>query len=176
MCAPSSAVPCSVFCTSVLHLASIRCTAAAGCVCVCTPSSSRPVTRHSVYQFLGYRMIRLPIVATRPRPHVPYTATHMIPPTLPHSSTSGSTTCMQMSGCSALCRHPFSRVLAKNVYNEYIGDKQHIHMNSTRWLSLTEFVKYLGKEGAVWAAIKQYQLPMSSCSCRFVCAVCFLQV
>uniref|UniRef100_A0A7S0WIK2 C2H2-type domain-containing protein n=1 Tax=Chlamydomonas leiostraca TaxID=1034604 RepID=A0A7S0WIK2_9CHLO len=43
--------------------------------------------------------------------------------------------------------HPFSRVLAKNVYNEYINDKHHVHMNSTRWLTLTEFVKYLGREG-----------------------------
>jgi DNA/RNA-binding protein KIN17 len=38
-------------------------------------------------------------------------------------------------------------VLAKNVYNEYINDRTHIHMNSTRWLTLTEFVKYLGREG-----------------------------
>ncbi|GFR52671.1 hypothetical protein Agub_g15295 [Astrephomene gubernaculifera] len=43
--------------------------------------------------------------------------------------------------------HPFSRVLAKNVYNEYITDRHHVHMNSTRWLTLTEFVKYLGKSG-----------------------------
>ncbi|KXZ52610.1 hypothetical protein GPECTOR_9g655 [Gonium pectorale] len=43
--------------------------------------------------------------------------------------------------------HPFSRVLAKNVYNEYITDRHHVHMNSTRWLTLTEFVKYLGRTG-----------------------------
>eukprot|EP00198_Chlamydomonas_reinhardtii_P008872 XP_001698209.1 splicing factor-like protein [Chlamydomonas reinhardtii] len=43
--------------------------------------------------------------------------------------------------------HPFSRVLAKNVYNEYITDRHHVHMNATRWLTLTEFVKYLGKSG-----------------------------
>ncbi|GLC50689.1 hypothetical protein PLESTB_000408500 [Pleodorina starrii] len=43
--------------------------------------------------------------------------------------------------------HPFSRVLAKNVYNEYINDRHHVHMNSTRWLTLTEFVKYLGRSG-----------------------------
>ncbi|KAG2441697.1 hypothetical protein HXX76_003313 [Chlamydomonas incerta] len=43
--------------------------------------------------------------------------------------------------------HPFSRVLAKNVYNEYIMDRHHVHMNATRWLTLTEFVKYLGKSG-----------------------------
>eukprot|EP00887_Chlorella_sp_A99_P007746 scaffold20.g7746.t1 len=43
--------------------------------------------------------------------------------------------------------HPFSRVSANVVYNEYINDRHHIHMNSTRWLTLTEFVKYLGREG-----------------------------
>lgn len=43
--------------------------------------------------------------------------------------------------------HPFSRVSAKVVYNEFINDRNHIHMNSTKWLSLTEFVKYLGREG-----------------------------
>jgi hypothetical protein len=26
-----------------------------------------------------------------------------------------------------------------------IADKQHVHMNSTRWETLTNFVKYLGK-------------------------------
>lgn len=33
------------------------------------------------------------------------------------------------------------------MYNEYIQDKQHIHMNSTKWLTLTEYVMYLGREG-----------------------------
>ncbi|KAF2260853.1 hypothetical protein CC78DRAFT_501090 [Lojkania enalia] len=36
---------------------------------------------------------------------------------------------------------------ANKFYNEYIRDKEHIHMNATRWSSLTEFVKYLGREG-----------------------------
>lgn len=45
------------------------------------------------------------------------------------------------------CSHPASRIAAKVVYNEFIADKNHIHMNSTRWLTLTEFVKYLGREG-----------------------------
>lgn len=45
------------------------------------------------------------------------------------------------------CSHPASRVAAKVVYNEFIADRHHIHMNSTRWLTLTEFVKYLGREG-----------------------------
>lgn len=41
--------------------------------------------------------------------------------------------------------HRFSRVAATVVYNEYISDRQHIHMNSTQWATLTEFVKYLGR-------------------------------
>ncbi|KAK6933184.1 DNA/RNA-binding protein Kin17, WH-like domain [Dillenia turbinata] len=43
--------------------------------------------------------------------------------------------------------HRFSRVAATVVYNEYIADRHHIHMNSTQWLTLTEFVKYLGRTG-----------------------------
>ncbi|KAK3716877.1 hypothetical protein LTR37_006227 [Vermiconidia calcicola] len=30
---------------------------------------------------------------------------------------------------------------------EYIRDKEHVHMNATKWPSLTEFAKYLGREG-----------------------------
>lgn len=43
--------------------------------------------------------------------------------------------------------HRFSRIAATVVYNEYINDRHHVHMNSTKWLSLTEFVKYLGRTG-----------------------------
>ncbi|CAI5480680.1 unnamed protein product [Closterium sp. Yama58-4] len=43
--------------------------------------------------------------------------------------------------------HRFSRVAATVAYNEYIADRHHIHMNSTKWLTLTEFVKHLGREG-----------------------------
>jgi hypothetical protein len=43
--------------------------------------------------------------------------------------------------------HPFSRVSAKVVYNEYIADRHHVHMNSTKWYTLTDFVKHLGKTG-----------------------------
>ncbi|GBG69443.1 hypothetical protein CBR_g4138 [Chara braunii] len=43
--------------------------------------------------------------------------------------------------------HRFSRVSANVVYNEYITDRHHIHMNATQWLTLTEFVKYLGRTG-----------------------------
>lgn len=34
-----------------------------------------------------------------------------------------------------------------HFYQEYISNKEHIHMNATRWQSLTEFAKYLGREG-----------------------------
>lgn len=44
-------------------------------------------------------------------------------------------------------RHGTKRVQANRVYQEYIGDKHHIHMNATIWTSLTEICKYLGKEG-----------------------------
>ncbi|BFZ08358.1 hypothetical protein BsWGS_11397 [Bradybaena similaris] len=39
------------------------------------------------------------------------------------------------------------RVHANLVYQEYISFREHIHMNSTQWETLTDFVKYLGKEG-----------------------------
>ncbi|EAU86282.1 zinc finger protein RTS2 [Coprinopsis cinerea okayama7 len=39
------------------------------------------------------------------------------------------------------------RVLANRVYQEYISDKHHLHMNATRWVTLTEFVKHLGRSG-----------------------------
>ncbi|KAK8964042.1 hypothetical protein KSP40_PGU017769 [Platanthera guangdongensis] len=43
--------------------------------------------------------------------------------------------------------HRFSRVAATVVYNEYISDRHHVHMNSTEWATLTEFVNYLGRTG-----------------------------
>lgn len=43
--------------------------------------------------------------------------------------------------------HRFSRVAATVVYNEYIADRHHVHMNSTQWPTLTDFVKYLGRAG-----------------------------
>jgi DNA/RNA-binding protein KIN17 len=39
------------------------------------------------------------------------------------------------------------RVKANQVYQEYIQDKHHLHMNSTRWVTLTEFIKHLGRTG-----------------------------
>ncbi len=39
------------------------------------------------------------------------------------------------------------RVKANYVYQEFIKDKNHLHMNATRWVTLTEFVKHLGRTG-----------------------------
>ncbi len=43
-------------------------------------------------------------------------------------------------------RHNTKRMAANAVYNEYIQDKHHVHMNATQWTSLTQFVQYLGTE------------------------------
>jgi len=39
------------------------------------------------------------------------------------------------------------RVQANVVYQQYISDKQHVHMNSTCWVTLTSFVRHLGRTG-----------------------------
>ncbi|KAK7102717.1 DNA/RNA-binding protein KIN17-like [Littorina saxatilis] len=39
------------------------------------------------------------------------------------------------------------RVHSNIVYQEYIAIRDHVHMNSTMWETLTEFVKWLGREG-----------------------------
>ncbi|TPX69309.1 hypothetical protein SpCBS45565_g02566 [Spizellomyces sp. 'palustris'] len=44
-------------------------------------------------------------------------------------------------------RYGTRRVHANLVYQEYISDRQHLHMNATHWQSLSEFVKHLGREG-----------------------------
>jgi len=46
-------------------------------------------------------------------------------------------------------RHNTNKVSANYVYNEYIQDKQHVHMNATRWTSLTEFVLDLAKRKVI---------------------------
>ncbi|ORY81468.1 domain of Kin17 curved DNA-binding protein-domain-containing protein, partial [Protomyces lactucae-debilis] len=43
--------------------------------------------------------------------------------------------------------HGEKRVNANHFYQEYISKKDHIHMNSTHWKTLTEFIKSLGREG-----------------------------
>ncbi|DAZ94846.1 TPA: hypothetical protein N0F65_012535 [Lagenidium giganteum] len=44
-------------------------------------------------------------------------------------------------------RHSTTRVRANVVYNEYIQDKLHVHMNATQWTTLNSFVQYLGRTG-----------------------------
>jgi DNA/RNA-binding protein KIN17 len=44
-------------------------------------------------------------------------------------------------------RHRTKKMNANNIYQELIQDKHHIHMNSTKWTTLTDFVQYLGKSG-----------------------------
>ncbi|KKZ63379.1 hypothetical protein EMCG_02310 [[Emmonsia] crescens] len=43
--------------------------------------------------------------------------------------------------------HGEKAVNINHFYQEYIANKEHIHMNATRWPSLTEFAKHLGREG-----------------------------
>ena len=45
--------------------------------------------------------------------------------------------------------HGTKPVFLNRFYQEVIADKEHVHMNSTRWSSLTEFAKHLGREGLV---------------------------
>lgn len=44
-------------------------------------------------------------------------------------------------------RHRTSRVHANTLYQEVIQDKDHVHMNATKWTCLSDFVQYLGKTG-----------------------------
>jgi len=39
------------------------------------------------------------------------------------------------------------RVKANTVYQDYISDRNHTHMNATRWHTLSGFVQWLGKTG-----------------------------
>ncbi|KAL6881560.1 domain of Kin17 curved DNA-binding domain-containing protein [Trichoderma novae-zelandiae] len=43
--------------------------------------------------------------------------------------------------------HGVKQVHLNQFYQEYIANKEHIHMNATKWPSLTELAKYLGREG-----------------------------
>ncbi|RSM10099.1 hypothetical protein CEP52_003750 [Fusarium oligoseptatum] len=42
--------------------------------------------------------------------------------------------------------HQEKSVHSNRFYQTYIADKHHVHLNSTRWSSLTEFIKHLGRE------------------------------
>lgn len=46
-------------------------------------------------------------------------------------------------------RYRTKRILANTVFQEYIKERDHIHMNGTRWTSLTEFANWLGENGIV---------------------------
>ncbi|KAG1445726.1 hypothetical protein G6F56_009814 [Rhizopus delemar] len=43
--------------------------------------------------------------------------------------------------------HGTKRVLANSVYMDYIAQKDHVHMNATKWNSLSEFCKAMGRAG-----------------------------
>ena len=43
--------------------------------------------------------------------------------------------------------HGEKMIHMNHFYQEYISNKMHIHMNATKWPSLTEFAKHLGREG-----------------------------
>lgn len=43
--------------------------------------------------------------------------------------------------------HGEKQVHINRFYQEYIADKNHIHMNATKWPSLTLFAQWLGREG-----------------------------
>jgi DNA/RNA-binding protein KIN17 len=45
--------------------------------------------------------------------------------------------------------HGEKKIHANHFYQEYIANKEHIHMNATQWPSLTEFIKGVGREGIV---------------------------
>jgi DNA/RNA-binding protein KIN17 len=52
-------------------------------------------------------------------------------------------------------RYGTKRVNANQVYQELIKDKDHIHMNATIWITLTAFVKHLGRLGKVVADLTE---------------------
>lgn len=43
--------------------------------------------------------------------------------------------------------HGEKQININHFYQEYIANKEHVHMNATKWSSLTEFAKHLGREG-----------------------------
>jgi DNA/RNA-binding protein KIN17 len=43
--------------------------------------------------------------------------------------------------------HGEKKVHLNHFYQEYISNKEHVHLNATKWPSLTEFAKMLGREG-----------------------------
>ncbi|XP_052860303.1 DNA/RNA-binding protein KIN17 [Anopheles cruzii] len=54
-----------------------------------------------------------------------------------------------LTGYLQILRRQFGtkRVAANKVYQDYIADRHHLHMNATKWHSLSDFVKFLGRNG-----------------------------
>lgn len=66
----------------------------------------------------------------------------------PHEFISNFSTAFRREFLSILCQRYGTRMVnANTVYQEYIKDKEHVHMNATQWTTLSDFVKDLGKEG-----------------------------
>lgn len=64
-------------------------------------------------------------------------------------------------------RYSTKRVHANQVYQEYIKERDHLHMNATRWTTLTGFVKWMGRKGkVVW-----FYLSIKS-NCQFCLGIC----
>lgn len=63
-----------------------------------------------------------------------------------------------MDGYLELLKRRFGtkRVNCNIVYQEYIAYREHIHMNSTQWETLTEFIKWLGREGTEIISFKSF--------------------
>jgi hypothetical protein len=53
------------------------------------------------------------------------------------------------SGMFSTLRRSFGtkRVLANTVYCEYIKDRDHVHLNATRWVAVAGYVRWLGSQG-----------------------------
>lgn len=50
---------------------------------------------------------------------------------------------------------------ANRFYQEYIQDKDHVHLNWTRWKTLSGFVRYLGSSGLCTVQVSDPSLPDS---------------
>lgn len=51
--------------------------------------------------------------------------------------------------------HGEKAINANRFYNEYISNKEHIHMTATKWNSLTEFCKDMGRKGIVRVSVDE---------------------
>lgn len=51
--------------------------------------------------------------------------------------------------------HGEKSINANRFYNEYIGNKEHVHMNATKWNSLTEFCKEMGRQGIIRVSVDE---------------------